>query len=133
MPNIIKLKFPSSKVQAAITTRLGGRSQSPYASLNLAMHVGDDPAAVEENRALLMHSLNLPQQPLWLNQVHSATCLSNTWLFDIAGVAAKKLIRAGLSSIDQVKLCTYDNKQNFFSYRRDGQTGRIASLIWLSN
>lgn len=37
-------------VQAAVTTRFGGVSTGPYDSLNLALHVGDDPAAVAENR-----------------------------------------------------------------------------------
>jgi len=37
-------------VDAAVTTRQGGISTGPYRSLNLALHVGDDPAAVLENR-----------------------------------------------------------------------------------
>jgi polyphenol oxidase len=37
-------------VEAAVTTRSGGVSTGPYDSLNLGLHVGDDPAAVAENR-----------------------------------------------------------------------------------
>jgi YfiH family protein len=37
-------------VEAAVTTRAGGVSVGPYESLNLGLHVGDDPAAVLENR-----------------------------------------------------------------------------------
>ena len=37
-------------VQAVVTTRFGGVSTGPYHSLNLGLHVGDDPAAVAENR-----------------------------------------------------------------------------------
>lgn len=37
-------------VDAVITTRLGGTSTGPYQSLNLGLHVGDDPASVAENR-----------------------------------------------------------------------------------
>lgn len=37
-------------VAAAVTTRRGGVSTGPYRSLNLGLHVGDDPAAVAENR-----------------------------------------------------------------------------------
>ena len=37
-------------VRAFFTTRDGGVSLAPYASLNVADHVGDDPAAVQENR-----------------------------------------------------------------------------------
>ena len=37
-------------VDAVVTTRHGGTSRGPHASLNLGLHVGDDPAAVVENR-----------------------------------------------------------------------------------
>jgi len=47
---------------------VGGVSTGDYASWNLGAHVGDDPAAVAENRRRL-HAL-LPAEPLWLNQVH---------------------------------------------------------------
>jgi YfiH family protein len=59
-----------ARVRAASTSRLGGLSQGPYASLNLATHVGDDPQSVADNRALLQQALSLPSQPLWLEQVH---------------------------------------------------------------
>jgi YfiH family protein len=55
-------------VRALVTTRHGGVSRGACASLNLATHVGDDPAAVAENRARLRR--RLPAEPLWLNQVH---------------------------------------------------------------
>lgn len=57
-------------VRACATTRAGGVSQGPWASLNLATHVQDDPAAVAENRRRLSGRLNLPADPLWLTQVH---------------------------------------------------------------
>jgi purine-nucleoside/S-methyl-5'-thioadenosine phosphorylase / adenosine deaminase len=48
----------------------GGASQAPYAWLNLGDHVGDDPAAVAENRRLLRSRAGLPAEPSWLAQVH---------------------------------------------------------------
>jgi YfiH family protein len=48
----------------------GGASQAPYAWLNLGAHVGDDPAAVAENRRLLRSRAGLPAEPSWLAQVH---------------------------------------------------------------
>ena len=48
-------------VHALSTTRQGGVSQPPYASFNLGAHVGDDPAAVAANRALLRQQL--PAEP----------------------------------------------------------------------
>lgn len=57
-------------VQAVATTRRGGVSMGRYASLNLGDHVGDDPAAVAENRRRLKAALALPAEPHWLGQVH---------------------------------------------------------------
>ena len=51
----------------------GGASQGPYAWLNLGAHVGDDPAAVAENRRLLRSRAGLPAEPSWLVQVHGVT------------------------------------------------------------
>lgn len=56
-------------VRALQTTRAGGVSVGTYASLNLGGHVGDDPVAVAQNRALLR--AKLPAEPVWLKQVHS--------------------------------------------------------------
>jgi polyphenol oxidase len=57
-------------VKATCTLRTGGASAAPYASLNLGLHVGDDPAAVAENRRRVAAALRLPGEPLWLQQVH---------------------------------------------------------------
>jgi YfiH family protein len=57
-------------VRAGCTLRCGGHSAAPYASFNLGDHVGDDPAAVAGNRAQLRAMLELPSEPLWLQQVH---------------------------------------------------------------
>ena len=57
-------------VQAAMTTRVAGASRGCFSGFNLATHVGDDPAAVEENRARLRAALSLPAEPAWLDQVH---------------------------------------------------------------
>lgn len=57
-------------VRALTTTRTGGFSLGPYAGLNLADHVGDDPCLVARNRALLVEALGIRQPPCWLHQVH---------------------------------------------------------------
>lgn len=59
-----------ARVKAATTLRTGGVSEGDFASLNLGSHVGDDAAAVAENRRLLKTALQLPAEPAWLNQVH---------------------------------------------------------------
>ncbi|MDT7571557.1 MAG: purine-nucleoside/S-methyl-5-thioadenosine phosphorylase / adenosine deaminase [Actinomycetota bacterium] len=58
-------------VRFAFTDRFGGVSRPPYAELNLATHVGDDPAAVTENRRRVTAALGVPVT--WLDQVHGVT------------------------------------------------------------
>jgi polyphenol oxidase len=60
------------QVKAAATLRTGGVSKGAFESLNLGTHVGDEPAAVAENRRLLRAALGLPGEPSWLNQVHGS-------------------------------------------------------------
>ncbi len=229
-----------ANVRAAITTRHGGVSVGPYASLNLATHVGDEPAAVAENRARLRSELALPSEPAWLNQVHgtavadaadggecdadasvatrpgtvcavlTADCLplllcdragsrvaavhagwrgllggviesalaqlggdadqlmvwlgpaigadafevgdevrsafiavddaaatafrpspAGRWLADLYALARLRLNRCGVATVHGGGLCTFHDARRFYSYRRDGVTGRMASLIWL--
>ncbi|WP_368655362.1 peptidoglycan editing factor PgeF [Castellaniella ginsengisoli] len=59
---------PWAGVQYFSTWRVGGVSTAPRDSLNLGAHVGDDPAAVRENRQRLRRAL--PGAPFWLEQVH---------------------------------------------------------------
>ncbi|HSY08273.1 MAG TPA: peptidoglycan editing factor PgeF [Steroidobacteraceae bacterium] len=61
-----------AQVRAAFTLRAGGVSAPPFDSLNLAQHVGDHPAAVDENRRRIGGALDLPGEPAWLEQVHGA-------------------------------------------------------------
>ena len=58
-------------IKACTTLRTGGISKAPYASFNLAEHVGDDARHVQANRALLKNSLMLADEPTWLEQTHS--------------------------------------------------------------
>ena len=60
-----------ANIHAATTLRTGGVSQAPYSSLNPAAHVGDDPDRVRQNRQIIREMLNLPAEPVWLDQIHS--------------------------------------------------------------
>ena len=64
-------------VYMGFTLRGGGVSLPPYNSLNLATHVNDNPAAVEQNRQLLFEALGFPGVPVIVpNQVHGTTLVS---------------------------------------------------------
>lgn len=228
-------------VRAIVTTRQGGASGGPYASFNLAEHTGDDPAHVRANRALLRETLELPAEPMWLEQIHgivvldvsganpkrtadgaytdragvvcavlTADCLpiflcnrlgteaalvhagwrglaagvvdtalarfrapraeliawlgpaigakayevgsevrdafvvgdsaaneaftkrpTGKWSMDLYTIARQRLSAAGVRLIAGGDYCTATQADVFFSYRRDGVTGRMASLLWL--
>lgn len=62
-------------IRAAVSTRIGGVSQAGYAGFNMAAHVGDNPGSVAANRDILVQSLMLPEQPVWLTQVHGIAVL----------------------------------------------------------
>lgn len=68
--------WPAPKTVKAFTTqKYPGFSQASFAENNLAMHVQDDPVAVQKNRELLCKTYALPQMPIWLNQTHSTDCI----------------------------------------------------------
>jgi YfiH family protein len=58
-------------IVAGCTLRKGGVSGKTFESLNLGAHVGDQPENVAENRQRFLASCRAPQEPVWLNQVHS--------------------------------------------------------------
>lgn len=224
-------------IRIAMTDRLDGVSLPPFDSLNLGMHVGDDPVAVKHNRHLLQQQLQLPSEPAWLEQVHgtrvvhlgqddnriadgsyadtarqvavvmTADCLpvllcdrdgtqvaalhagwrglnagvleagiahfrqgsqllaylgpaigpqafevgaevrdafiastpgvascftphGDKFLASLEALASLRLQAAGVSQIYAASACTYQQSVRFFSYRRERDTGRMASLIW---
>jgi hypothetical protein len=238
-------------VGALMSTRLGGVSRPPWHSLNLGTAVGDDAAAVAENRRRF--SAEIGAQPLWLRQVHGcrvveataalaageppladaawtcepgvacvvqvADCLpvllaapdgravaaahagwrglaggvveaalaalcegahcgpqdvavwlgpcigprrfevgadvlrafgadpqdadarrfaasapvqgAPRWLADLPLLARERLQRAGVRRVSGGGACTVEDSERFFSYRRDGVTGRLAAAVWL--
>ena len=231
----------ATSVRAVTTTRQGGASRGSYASMNPADHVGDDPAAVMANRQTLQQVLNLPGQPVWLQQVHgtvvvnaatagiapaadaafssqpgvvcavlTADCLpvlladtagqcvaaihagwrglaagvieqaatamgrpgeallawlgpaigpsvyrvgdevrdtfmgynpeaagafrqgsDGEWFADLYQLARQRLADCRVTSVYGGRDCSFTDSERFYSYRRDGATGRMATLIWL--
>ncbi len=242
LENCIVPDWPApANVKALQTTRKGGFSAAPYASLNLGSHVGDQPLVVNRNRMLLAPLM--PSEPVWLNQVHgicvvdvghagclpqadasvsthrgsvcvvmTADCLpvllcneqgtvvgaahagwrglcdgvieatvaamkapANTlmawlgpaigpsafevgdevraaliacqpraaaafvagaegkWMADIYQLARLRLNELGIDKIYGGDFCTHGDPERFYSYRRDGVTGRMGSFIWLAS
>ena len=53
------------------------------------------------------------------------------WLADLYQLARIRLQAVGVDAVYGGGFCTLSDQERFYSYRRDGTTGRMASLIWL--
>lgn len=94
-----------------------------------AFVVGDDvrSAFVDSaaRAAAAFRPLAPPSQANGQTDVHS-------WLADIYVLARQALAEVGVETVFGGEYCTVGDARRFFSYRRDGVTGRMASLIWLT-
>ncbi len=77
--NYLRPDWPApSHIKAYTTLRTGGVSVSPYDQFNLGDHVDDNPEHVASNRHLLASQLQLPSEPIWLQQTHSTQVVEAT-------------------------------------------------------
>jgi YfiH family protein len=53
------------------------------------------------------------------------------WHADLCALARQRLGSCGVTAVYGGNFCSYRDRERFFSYRRDGVTGRMASLVWL--
>lgn len=61
------------------------------------------------------------------------SCNSGKWMADLYQLARLRLARCGIEAVYGGGLCSFQDREHFFSYRRDGATGRMASLIWMDS
>ncbi len=54
------------------------------------------------------------------------------WLGDLYTIARQRLQTLGVTQIYGGGRCTFSEPENFFSFRRDGDTGRMGCFIWLA-
>ena len=60
----------------------------------------------------------------------SPTEVAGKWLFDLPAYVAGRLRAAGVSDVYRSNACSF-HEHRFFSYRRDGETGRMATVAWI--
>lgn len=53
------------------------------------------------------------------------------WHADLYMLARQRLAACGVTAVFGGEYCTYRDSEYFYSFRRDGETGRMASLIWI--
>ena len=123
------------------STRLGGVSVGPYASMNLGWSVGDDPRAVEENHQLLAAAIGHERSALRLaTQVHGASVLDA----DAVGrdrrseppgtghdalVAREKGIAVGVRTADCVPILVADPATGAVAAIHAGWRGVVAGVV----
>jgi polyphenol oxidase len=57
---------------------------------------------------------------------------SGKYLADLNALARLRLAALGVTHVSGGDRCTYTERESFYSYRRDGATGRMAALVWLA-
>lgn len=122
------------QVRALTTTRHGGVSKGPYAGLNLALHVGDDPTAVADNRRRLQADTRCLRIQ-WLNQVHGTACIQSTaenWRSvpdaDAAWTTERRLGLAILTA-DCVPVVLCDRRASVLAVAHGGWRGLVSGVI----
>ena len=110
-------------IQSALATM-----QSPNQQLMAWIGPGISPDCFEvgeEVRAAFIDST--PDAPAFFS-AHG----KGHWLCDLAGLAERVLRAQGVAKVCRDSHCTYRDADRFYSYRREANTGRMASLIWIS-
>jgi purine-nucleoside/S-methyl-5'-thioadenosine phosphorylase / adenosine deaminase len=128
-------------VDALVTTRSGGVSSGPYATLNLGLTVGDDPAAVLENRRRVAAALDArPEDFVFARQVHGADVRvvtaadrgTGAFVLDDTVPAADALVTAdpdvvlAILAADCVPIVLYDPAARVLAGVHAGWRGTVA-------
>ena len=124
-------------ITAGISLRKGGVSQAPYASLNLAEHVGDDARAVATNRRILIQQTGL-KDLRYCRQIHG-TCVidvDNTGIASIgeppeadALVSARRGVALGIFTADCVPIFIHDIATPAIGIAHAGWRGTFAGVV----
>lgn len=102
----IKPDWPvANNIHAAVTLRTGGVSKGGFESLNPALHVNDNSEAVQQNRKAITQMLNLPSDPIWLNQVHSSRVIKAEKTAQLEQADASYTDQAGVVSVVMTADC----------------------------
>lgn len=122
---------PLLPVPHAFSTRQGGVSQGPYASLNLSPSTGDDPQRVAQNQHRLLEHFGHPPQAA-LHQIHS----NRVWVVDRPGVwegdglitaQPGLLLRVGVA--DCFPLLLYEPQQGVVAALHAGWRGVVGGIL----
>jgi polyphenol oxidase len=115
------------RVRAFNTTRLGGVSEAPLDSLNLGLHVQDNPGHVLENRQRVVQAARVPAEPHWMNQVHGCKVLAVDALAAMAN--SSKDSGHGITPADVTKTAKNDVKMDSVARATAKKTASVATSL----
>jgi polyphenol oxidase len=98
-------------------------------SVYLGPAIGPKHFEVGEDVLLAFRPWGIPPL-LWSTLFVSLTHKPGHYLADLYGLARWSLQQHGVTQVFGGDACTYGDSQRFYSYRRDGATGRMVSAIW---
>ncbi|OEJ96633.1 peptidoglycan editing factor PgeF [Streptomyces thermolilacinus] len=122
----------------AFTDRWGGVSAVPYEELNLGGAVGDDPAAVRQNRKIAADRLGVdPERVVWMHQVHGRTVhvVDGPWPAEAGvpegdGVAtARRGLPLAVLTADCVPVLLADPVAGVVAAAHAGRPGMAAGVV----
>lgn len=123
-------------VHLAVTGRHGGVSGAPYDELNLGGHVGDEPAAVRENRDRVAAAIGVPsERVLYMNQVHGreVAVVDGPWDGEAPEVDALVTSVPGLALAvlvaDCVPVLLADPDTGVIGVAHAGRPGLVAGVV----
>ncbi len=126
--------FENETIVAAQSTRLGGVSGAPYASMNLGFSVNDDEKNVLKNRNLFFGNLGINNEQLVIskqvhgNNVYEAHSPIITEGYD-ALITNKPTVFLAISIADCVPVLIYDKKNNAVAAIHSGWKGTVAKAV----
>ncbi len=120
-------------IHAAMSLRKNGVSVGDYSSLNLATHVDDDIERVLINRQRIKINLNLPSEPIWLNQSHSSQVIQadkiSSLSFADASFTSKTGIVCSVLTADCLPLLICSKNGDNIAAIHAGWRGLLAGII----
>jgi hypothetical protein len=128
------LRLPGFPAPHAFTTRAGGVSEGPYASLNLGASVGDDPAAVAENRRRALRAFGAdPSRTARVRQVHGVRVVEAARAGDDVEADAVVAVEPGwtlaISVADCVPVLLLDPARGAAAAAHAGWRGLAAGVV----
>ncbi|QRP61384.1 peptidoglycan editing factor PgeF [Corynebacterium minutissimum] len=133
---VLLVDVPAGVIAAVHAGRLGARNGIIRNTVNAMMVLGATPSTMQVlmGPAASGRNYEVPEEMARDVEKHLPGSLTRTakgtWGVDVRAGLVRQLMELGITAIESDPRCTIED-QDFFSYRREGVTGRQAGVIWL--